>query len=404
MAIDPDNPLALLGGLCPREFLRDYWQRKPLLVRQAVPGFESPLSPEELAGLACEEAVISRLVQEQAAERAWAVRQGPFEEDDFLTLPETRWTLLVSDVEKHLPDLRAWLEPFRFVPDWRLDDLMISYAAPGGSVGPHVDQYDVFLLQAHGRRRWQVSTAPMGHDNFLPDLDLRIIRDFAPEQEWVLEPGDMLYLPPRVAHHGVAEGPCMTWSVGFRAPAWRDLLAAWMDARYEALPADARYCDAGMAPQAHPAEITPDALARMVRGLRENLAADDAALGRWLARHLTEPKAELVEHLPLPEALPEDRARALLEGEDTLERHGAARLAFIREGDGMRLFINGREHEVPPGGRALTEFLCAETCYRAADLRRLAGDIPEARTLLLNLCMAGVLLPIPDGSTRGRGD
>jgi 50S ribosomal protein L16 3-hydroxylase len=257
MSPNPDEPLTLLGGLSPRQFLRDHWQQRPLLVRQALPGFESPLPPEELAGLACEAAVISRLVQERGGEGPWAVRHGPFEEDDFLALPETHWTLLVSDVEKHLPELRACLEPFRFVPDWRMDDLMVSYAARRARLAPTWTNTTSFCSRPTAGASWQISTAPSAPDNILPGLDLRILREFEPEEEWILEPGDMLYLPPGVAHHGVAPEPCMTWSVGFRAPAWRDLIAAWVDARYEALPANRRYGDRNSRSRTTPARSPP---------------------------------------------------------------------------------------------------------------------------------------------------
>jgi 50S ribosomal protein L16 3-hydroxylase len=394
---DPDAPLTLLGGLSPARFLSEHWQKRPLLVRQALPGFESPLSPEELAGLACEEAVISRLVEERTAEGGWAVRHGPFEEEDFLGLPESHWTLLVSDVEKHLPELRSYLDPFRFIPDWRMDDLMVSYAAPGGSVGPHVDQYDVFLLQAHGRRRWQIDTRPVEEDNFIPDLDLRILRNFDPEEDWVLEPGDMLYLPPRVAHHGVAEGSCMTWSVGFRAPAWRDLMAAWVDGRYVTLPADARYGDPDLAPQSQAGEITADALTRLIRGLREAMGAKDNELARWLGRHLTEPKAELLEHMVVPEPLSGDEAWAVFEASVRLERHGAARLAWIRGEGAIYLYVNGREHALAPQAESLARLLCDLVTFDTRLLRASAQSVPGGTELLLQLCRAGVLLPIPVG-------
>lgn len=395
MTTDPNEPLTLLGGLSAREFLRDYWQRKPLLVRQAMPGFESPLPPEELAGLACEKQVISRLIREHGENGPWTVRHGPFQENDFTTLPESHWTLLVSDVEKHLPEIREYLEPFRFLPDWRMDDLMVSYAAPGGSVGPHVDEYDVFLLQAHGQRRWQIDTRPAGTDNFLPGLELRILRDFTPGQEWELEPGDMLYLPPHIAHHGVARTPCMTWSVGFRAPAWRDLMAAWVDDRYASLPAK-RYADQGLQPQHNPGEITASVLSRLVAGLREAMQTDDHSLHRWLGCHLTEPKAELLELTGSPEPLPQPQARALLRGEARLERHGAARLAWMGRDTGLYLYVNGREHPLPDTARALVETLCAEFTHDVRTLRRLAGSCGESNALLLELCIAGVLIRIPD--------
>ncbi|ACL72931.1 Cupin 4 family protein [Thioalkalivibrio sulfidiphilus HL-EbGr7] len=395
MAMNPDEPLTLLGGLTARAFLRDYWQQKPLLVRQAIPGFESPLSPEELAGLACEEGVISRLVRERGETGSWALRTGPFDEDDFTTLPESHWTLLVSDMEKHLPELRAYLEPFRFIPDWRMDDLMVSYAAPEGSVGPHVDEYDVFLLQAQGRRRWQIARQAVSGDDFLPGVELRILRDFQPDQEWILEPGDMLYLPPRIPHHGVAVGPCMTWSVGFRAPAWRDLMAAWVDQRYEALAPQDRYADPGLEPQDNPGELSAAALARLIAGLRRAMAVDDAELARWLGTVLTEPKAELLEHMQLPETLTRDEALGLLQDGVSLERHGAARLAWMSDHGGLRLFVNGQEHLLPEAAGPLVRHLCAETAYDGKALWGLASGIDSAEDLLMSLCIAGILLEIP---------
>ncbi|MCB1815595.1 MAG: cupin domain-containing protein, partial [Candidatus Competibacteraceae bacterium] len=172
------------------QFLAEYWQQKPLLVRAAWPAFSNPISPEELAGLACEDEVCARLVRQ--SKQRWQVRHGPFKETDFTRLPAKRWTVLVPDMEKHLPDLRSILEPFRFIPDWRIDDLMISYAAEQGSVGPHVDEYDVFLLQGLGRRRWQIDTRPVAPDNYQADSELRILQHFEAESEWILEPGDML--------------------------------------------------------------------------------------------------------------------------------------------------------------------------------------------------------------------
>lgn len=394
MAMNPDEPLTLLGGLSARVFLRDYWQKKPLLVRQAIPGFESPLPPEELAGLACEEGVISRLVREHGEDGPWQLRHGPFDEDDFTTLPESHWTLLVSDVEKHLPDLRAYLEPFRFIPDWRMDDLMVSYAAPGGSVGPHVDEYDVFLLQAHGQRRWQISSQVVSADNCLPGIDLRILRDFKPDQEWLLEPGDMLYLPPRVPHHGVAVGPCMTWSVGFRAPAWRDLMAAWADSRYEALSPSDRYGDADLDIQADPGEISAQALDRLVAGLRRALDSDDDTLKRWFGCYLTEPKAELLERMDLPESISIEAAQSLLDGDTILERHGAARMAWTREDENFYLFVNGHAHPVSRATHSLLHYLCEHPTYEPHELRNRSAGCQDARALLLTLCQEGILLPV----------
>jgi 50S ribosomal protein L16 3-hydroxylase len=223
------------GMLHSEEFLRDYWQKKPLLIRRAFPDFNPELDANDIAGLACDELAESRLVRGGFPEHDWSLEYGPFDEETLRSLPEERWTLLVQDVEKHYPPLRALFAHFDFLPSWRIDDLMVSVAAPGGSVGPHVDQYDVFLLQATGKRCWQI--AENTNTALLPDTELNVLKSFEPEQEWILEPGDMLYLPPGVPHHGVALDSGMTWSIGMRAPSTSDLLLGlgeWLaDARGE---------------------------------------------------------------------------------------------------------------------------------------------------------------------------
>ena len=216
-------------GMPAARFLRDYWQKKPLLIRNAFPGFESPIQPEDLAGLACEEAALSRIVMHDRANDRWTLRHGPFAEDEFPGMPHQDWTLLVQDVDKWDADVAAVLQAFAFLPRWRIDDIMVSFAAPGGSVGAHVDQYDVFLLQAQGHRRWQIdagSSPPLGFRN---DVELKLLREFTPTHEWLLGPGDMLYLPPGVPHHGVAEDACLTFSVGMRAPSAAELLGDFVD-------------------------------------------------------------------------------------------------------------------------------------------------------------------------------
>ena len=230
-----DIPLQILGGISAREFLRDYWQKKPLLIRQAIPGFQSPISPDELAGLSLEEDVESRLVIEHG-ESPWELRRGPFTEHTYQQLPERDWTLLVQAVDQLVPDVAELIEHFRFLPNWRIDDVMISYAAPGGGVGPHFDNYDVFLLQAHGQRRWRIGQMCDSESPMLAHGDLRILADFQGTEEWVLEPGDMLYLPPRLAHFGTAEDACMTYSVGFRAPSAAEVLTHFTDFLAQFLP------------------------------------------------------------------------------------------------------------------------------------------------------------------------
>ena len=245
-----------LQGFDSEAFVRHYWQKKPCLIKQAFVDFEVPLSPQELAGLACEEEVHSRLVIEKDGETPWQLRYGPFVEDDFLSLPESHYSLLVSECEKWIPDFAELLEQFHFVPSWRIDDVMVSYAPRGGSVGPHSDEYDVFLLQVYGCRNWQYTNNRVDKPTLIADLDLAIMQDFKADQEVILEPGDMLYLPPGIAHHGVALEPCMTCSIGFRAPSATAILESFV------LEADRhnlgfqRYSDAELETDRHHAEIT----------------------------------------------------------------------------------------------------------------------------------------------------
>ncbi len=207
---------APLGDITVEEFLEQYWQKKPVLIRQAFPGFESPLEPDELAGLACQEGVLSRLILEQGGDYPWQLRQGPFDGDDFDALGDSRWTVLVQEVDRHVPAVADLFDEFDFLPSWRKDDVMISFAARDAGVGAHTDSYDVFLLQGSGRRRWEIG--PVGDYTMKPDLEIRMIDNFEPTETFELEPGDMLYLPPGVPHNGVALEPCLTYSFGFLAP------------------------------------------------------------------------------------------------------------------------------------------------------------------------------------------
>ena len=334
-------------GLTAEKFLSHYWQRKPLLFKQALPGFQCGLQPDDLAGMACEEGIESRLVLEKDGATPWEARFGPFDEEIFSQLPESHWTLLVQDVDKHLPEAAGLLEYFRFLPDWRLDDVMVSYAADQGSVGPHIDDYDVFLYQAQGKRRWKIHTRPVSEEDFIPGLDLRILPDFEAEEEWLLEPGDMLYLPPNVAHWGIAEGECMTCSVGFRAPTLREMATAWFEQTIEQRLPLTRYRDPALKPQPSPGEILPSALkefSALLQGCLEEMARDN----RWFGRFITEPKEHLhVEphHPPLEESDFLNRFRQAA----VIHRNSYTRLAFSRhDGDGRdTLYANGQQYTLP---------------------------------------------------------
>ena len=276
-------------GACPaRRFFVEHWQKTPLLIRAALPGFTGLLSPAQLLELACRDDAQSRLVIRTG--RRWEAHQGPFERAFLRRLPARGWTLLVHEVDHFLPQARALLERFSFVPYARLDDLMVSYAPPGGGVGPHCDSYDVFLLQGAGRRRWRVSRQ---RDSALVEgAPLKLLRNFRPQQEWVLEPGDMLYLPPGWAHDGVALDPCMTYSVGFRAPVWRELAIHFLRFLEDQVEIEGLYRDPELRPRDNPARIGR----AMVRKVAQRLASirwSGPDVARFLGQYLTEPKAHV---------------------------------------------------------------------------------------------------------------
>jgi 50S ribosomal protein L16 3-hydroxylase len=387
----------LLGGLSPAEFLRDYWQKKPLLIRRAIPAFDDPLTPEELAGLACEADIESRLILEKGGEQPWQVRHGPFMEEDFLTLADDYWTLLVQDVEKHLPGLSAMLEPFRFIPDWRIDDLMISYAAPQGSVGPHWDEYDVFLLQGQGKRRWQINTDPVTGEDFLSDTELRILKHFSAQQEWVLEAGDMLYLPPRVAHYGVALEPCLTYSIGFRAPAKQELFEGFIEFFNEQMPSPGRYVDPDLVLQDNPGQVSAAALEQVKDAFLQNLQNLQTGctdlMPRWFGGFITEPKLAFVTE-PLPEPLDLAGLQQCMAAGSVLERNPGSRFAYIEHADGRNsLFIDGREFILSAPNAWLAPVICSRRTFQQDDLTALLhGPDKYLQQWLLELVNTGYLV------------
>ncbi|NOX75317.1 MAG: cupin domain-containing protein [Gammaproteobacteria bacterium] len=346
MKTPPSLPLPLLGGLTATDFLADYWQKRPLLIRNAVPGFICPVTPDELAGLACEAEVESRLILERDGPSPWWVEHGPLAEERFAQLPETHWTLLIQECQKYLPELVQLMEQFDFIPSWRVDDVMASHAPPGGSVGPHLDQYDVFLLQAHGHRRWQISDKKVAPDNFLPDLDLRIMREFEATDEWVLEPGDMLYLPPGLAHYGVALDDCITLSVGFRAPGHGELLGRFVDHVLTGHDPSQRYSDPELTPSKNPGEISPAARQQcrdIIRMLMCEALDDNSTDGfdSWFGQFITETKNEDTVEAP-EHTLESAQLVQLFQDHQTLHRSEYARFAYIAREDGVDLFIDGR--------------------------------------------------------------
>lgn len=360
--------LTLLNGLTPAEFMAEYWQKKPLLIRGAMPGFQGLLDPAELAGIACDSDVPARLIQFDP-DRAqhgdgWQVRQGPFEDDDFTALPAQHWTLLVQGMNHLLPEAQALLSQFHFIPTARLDDVMVSYAPTGGGVGPHIDSYDVFLLQGAGKRRWRISQQT--DLRLIPDAPLRILSHFVSEQEWVLEPGDMLYLPPNVAHWGIAEDDdCMTYSIGFRAPAARELAVEFLEAcRQDSLP-DELYRDPQLQPVVDAAAVDADMVDNVAAMLRR-LPWQTEQLGPFLAKYFSEPKAYVV--------FSPNRKLSLDKFTQRVAQHGVVMdlQTQMLHWQGQ-YFINGEAVAAPVEGASLLNVL--------ANQRQLAATLCQAPTV-----------------------
>lgn len=390
-------------GMPPARFLRDYWQKRPLLIRGAFADFRNPVEPDDLAGLACEELALSRIVVEErngkrqtearargrdsghpdAGESRWVLHTGPFAEGDFARLPPTHWTLLVQDVDKWDADVAALLPVFSFLPGWRVDDVMISYAEDGGSVGAHVDQYDVFLLQGLGRRRWQIDTNPDAPKAFRGDTELKLLSAFAPSHEWVLEPGDMLYLPPGVPHHGVAIGPCMTYSVGMRAPSQAELLVDFAETLAETLPEEARLSDPDLTPARGDGEIDEAAIERVARAMpwfdwnRKDTGLDDR-LRAWFGRFITRYRSAQAA-APNPRPLTDAAFARAVERNAPVGRNPWSRCAWMRDGRGARLFVSGDEHACSV---ALARLVCSQPGFGLGDVPASAADRATVRALV----------------------
>jgi len=302
-------------------FLKQFWQTRPVLIKQAFANFENPLSPDELAGLATDPEINSRIILRESDTR-WHCQHGPFAPTDLEDLPARDWSLLVSDVEKHLPELRAWIAPFTFIPQWRIDDLMISYAPTGASVGAHIDNYDVFLLQAAGRRRWSIAPNMIGAAQLLPDLDIGVLANFEAEQTFDLEPGDMLYLPPGVPHHGVSlDNQCMTWSIGFRAPSHREVITDIAENIASRIPEEAFYSDPAILLHEHSGEISPNAISRL-REIWNTYVHPDEKEFEQLAGHLLTRRSAGAEPAQLESAANTESAYQYShQSEDQIDKH-----------------------------------------------------------------------------------
>jgi len=368
-------------NLSAAQFLRDYWQKKPLLLRGALPSLDLELDADDIAGLACDDMAESRLVTGRFERRDWTLRYGPFSEEDFAALPERDWTLLVQDVEKHYPPLGSLLARFDFLPRWRIDDLMVSVAGPGGSVGPHVDQYDVFLLQAAGCRRWEI--AESYDPELLPNCDLNVLRNFTAEYSWMLEPGDMLYLPPGVAHHGIAADPadcsadspgsstlCMTWSIGMRAPSAADLLQALGEWLAESSWQGGRYRDPDRVDPLRAGEIDRNSI-RSLRELARSSIDEEASFAAFLGTFLSRYR---LAHEPAAPArrISTEKLADLLQRRAVLHHNPWTRMVWLDTGSDALLFAAGTSY---PCSRELAALLCDPERLQQASAQPLAAAL-----------------------------
>lgn len=373
-----------LGNIPPEDFLKNYWQKKTLVVRNAFPNFQCPISAEELAGLSCEEEINARILIEKDGEHPWQAVFGPMDDEIFASMPESHWTLIINDLEKIIPEF-SWIpDLFNFIPEWRFDDLMCSYAADQGSVGPHFDLYDVFIIQGEGKRRWQISTAEVANDNQVSETPLRIQSEFNAEEEWILEPGDMIYIPPGVSHYGVSLGDSISFSVGYRAVSHADILGDFIAHITQNCPPELTYRDSDLKAQANTGEIKADAIARVKKILVQYLDPNHPEIARWFGRFMSDSKSDRLEQEMQSFNNAEELLDAINNGEN-LYRHPASRFAFIKNAEHSQLFIDGHDYQV---SSKFAESLC-KTRRVDAQLFKLATA--EQKQLLLDLFHAGSL-------------
>ncbi len=358
------KPYSRLGSLTVTDFLADVWQQRPVFLTGAVD--DLPLfDADTLAGLALEEGVESRLVSEhpdaEPAER-WQVRHGPFSERDFQRMPPSHWTLLVQAVDQLVPEVHELLHRFRFIPNWRLDDIMVSYATDQGGVGPHFDHYDVFLIQAKGTRRWKIGQTCDAQTPIIAGAPQKVITDFRTQDEYVAKPGDLLYIPAGVAHWGVAEGECLTYSIGFRAPSFGEAVLDYSQSVAGYFSDDLRFTGAPASMPVHPGEVTPQDLAALKTFLTDHLFPDKL-LAEWFGQYMTQPKRD---------ALTFDRE------EELPALSPSSRAVFLDRGNNAAtLFIDGDSFGC---SREFATRICG---YQPIDRETLSADDREVADILV---------------------
>jgi len=384
-----NTPINILGNISKEQFLKEYWQKKPLLIRQAYPNFEPLIPADELAGMSLEEEIESRIIMENGPDSPWQLMSGPFEEETFGSLPEDKWTLLIQGVDQWVPEAADLLQDFNFIPNWRIDDLMISFATDGGSVGPHYDQYDVFLLQAEGQREWRIGQMCSEQDDFLKETKLRILSQFEETERWILEPGDMLYLPPRLAHYGISQGNCQTYSIGFRAPSQSELMHSLVDQIDASSNEDQRYGDPELALQEHSGEISEAAL-QQVREFMTRALADPILLSDTIGKLMTEPKYDQ-EHSDEDQKNKESYKISDLKYDlqaIDIQRELHSRFAFNSRENSHSFYAGGKVYPITENSLGLAQYLTKQRQYNGKELQAFSEDRDNGK-LLLNLWQDG---------------
>lgn len=380
--------LPILGGLSAEAFLSEVWQKKPLLIKGAIPDFTCPVSPDELAGLSMEAPVESRIVLEHGKSAAWELQTGPFDEETFANLPATHWTLLIQQLDAWVPEVNALKSCFNFIPNWRIDDIMASYAPFGGSVGPHFDYYDVFLLQAQGHRRWQTGQRCDENSERLPGTELSILKHFECEQEWTLGPGDMLYLPPGIAHYGVAQDDCITLSVGFRAPSHAQLVDDFSHHIMRPEMTRTFYQDPENCRSRNPGEIAPNAMQEINAILDQHMNKPEARY-EWFVGYASSAKNPET----LGEANPDftaDNLRELVRTNACIYQNEGSRFVYYQHQTNIILGVDGRIYKLAELDLERIQLLCQTPVIEAQSLVP-ADDNHAIFQLVLRLIQEGSL-------------
>jgi 50S ribosomal protein L16 3-hydroxylase len=359
-----------INELTEHTFLNKYWQKKPLLIKQGFAKFQDPLDANELAGLAMEESIESRIITNHHDD--WKATQGPF--DDFSLLTEKNSTLLVQAVDHWHPEAAKLLEPFRFIPNWRIDDLMVSFSTPGGGVGPHLDQYDVFIVQGEGKRHWRVGLADNTLKQFTKSKILLQVEQFNAVIDCILEPGDILYIPPGCPHEGYAVENAINYSIGFRAPNQQDLLSSFADHIIDTESGQTRYSDANLSPRRSKGELTSTE-AQSLKTLMQSLLDNDDLFKQWLGNTLSQPKHEM-DLVPAEDPVTVEEVIDAINSDLTLERLGGARAIYQINDDNIIVSINGENCLLPTSDLDAIKLLTDYARVQTKDIRKVDKSTP----------------------------